>query len=280
MHAPQGHPAAQPSRPKHAIHAAPADPTHQRLQKVLAGAGIDSRRQCEALILSGVVEVNGQVVDSLPAFVDPARDRIAVRGQVVRPATKVYFLLNKPKRVICTNADPLGRRRATDLVDCRQRVFCVGRLDAESTGAILLTNDSELANRLTHPRYEIAKTYQVTVRGQVEGASIEDLKKGVWLAEGRTGKAAVKVLHRSRRETRLQITITQGLNRQVRRVLARLGYKVTSLKRTQIGPLSVKGLAVGAWRPLSAREVDALRRQAGLRRGTGLPPQRRSAGPS
>ena len=249
---------------KHPIRAAGGDHKRQRLQKVLAAAGVDSRRHCEELILTGQVAVNGQIVDTLPAFVDPEKDRITVSGRPIRRPRKVYFLLNKPKNVICTSADPLGRRIAVDLVDCPERIFCVGRLDADSTGAILLTNDSELANRLTHPRYEIPKTYEVTLRGRVIGEDIEKLKKGIWLAEGKTAPAAVKVLHRTERQTTLQVIITQGMNRQIRRVMARLGYKVKALRRTQIGTITTKGLALGANRALSKRQIDYLRREAGL----------------
>ncbi len=249
---------------KRPIHADGPQAGRQRLQKVLAAAGVDSRRHCEDLIISGQVAVNGQVVDTLPAFVDPEKDRITVAGRPIRRPQKVYFLLNKPKNVICTSADPRGRRTAVDLVDCPERVFCVGRLDADSTGALLLTNDSELANRLTHPRYEIAKTYEVTLRGRVAGEEIERLKKGVWLSEGKTARAAVKVLHRTDRLTTLQVVIRQGMNRQIRRALARLGHKVKALKRTQIGSITVKGLPLGAYKPLSRRQIDYLRREAGL----------------
>ncbi|MHC4585144.1 MAG: pseudouridine synthase, partial [Planctomycetota bacterium] len=129
----------------------------QRLQKVLAAAGVDSRRKCEELILEGVVRVNRKVVDKLPAFVDPAKDIITVNSRKIRAARKVYFILNKPKGVICTNRDPHGRKKAIDIVHANERIFCVGRLDADTTGLIILTNDSELSNRLTHPRYGIAK---------------------------------------------------------------------------------------------------------------------------
>ncbi|MBN1817714.1 MAG: rRNA pseudouridine synthase [Sedimentisphaerales bacterium] len=225
---------------------------------------MDSRRNCEELILAGEVEVNGQIVNTLPAFVNPSEDEIRVRGRRIGHPEKVYFLLNKPKNVICTNADPLGRKKVVDMIDCPERIFCVGRLDAESTGAILLTNDSELANRLTHPRYEIPKTYEVTVQSRVEGEDIEKLKKGVWLAEGKTGQAAVKVLRRTNKETTLQIVVSQGLNRQVRRMLAGLGYKVKSLKRTQIGEIHIKGLPLGAYKPLPEGLVRYLKKETGM----------------
>lgn len=235
-----------------------------RLQKILAAAGIGSRRACEELIASGSVSVNGELVTGLPAFADPDKDDIRVDGKRIILEKKVYFVLNKPKNVICTNSDPQGRTKAIDLIRCPQRIFCVGRLDAETTGLILLTNDSQLANRLTHPRYELPKTYHVTVRGAMEGEDIEKLKKGVWLAEGKTGKAAVKILHRDREKTVLQVTIRQGLNRQLRRSFARLGYKVKALARVAIGNLEIKGLAAGQYKPLTASQVAYLYRATGL----------------
>ena len=231
----------------------------QRLQKVLAAAGIDSRRKCEQLILSGVVRVNRKLVDKLPAFVDPEKDVITVNGKKVRAARKVYFLLNKPKGVICTNRDPAGRKKAIDLVYSAERIFCVGRLDADTTGLIILTNDSELANRLSHPRYGLAKTYVVAVKGQIAGEQIEKLKTGVWLSEGKTGRASVKILKRGHKESLIDVTIRQGLNRQVRRMLAKVGLPVKSLTRTRIGKLNARGLGVGKFRPLTKSEIAYLR---------------------
>lgn len=231
----------------------------QRLQKILAAAGIDSRRKCEELILEGAVRVNHKVVDTLPVFADPIRDIITVNGKKIRPEQKVYYLLNKPKGVICTNQDPAGRKMAIDLVHTDKRIFCVGRLDAETTGIIILTNDSELANKLTHPRYGLAKTYVVRTKGQITGEQVEKLKRGVWLAEGKTGKAAVKILKRSRGESLIEITIRQGLNRQVRRTLAGVGLSVQSLTRTHIGKISSRGLGLGKYRTLTAPEIAYLK---------------------
>ena len=212
--------------------------TEQRLQKVLAAAGVDSRRKCEELILDGAVRVNRKVVDKLPAFVDPEKDIITVNGKKIHAAKKVYFLLNKPKGVICTNRDPQGRKKAIDLVRTRERIFCAGRLDDDTTGLIILTNDSELANRLTHPRYGIAKTYVVRVKGEITAEQIEKLKRGIWLAEGKTGRASVKILKRGHKESSIEITISQGLNRQVRRMFAKVGLSVKTLTRTRIGELT------------------------------------------
>ena len=232
----------------------------QRLQKVLAAAGIDSRRNCEELILSGAVRVNRKVVDELPAFVDPETDIITVHGRKVRSAPKVYFLLNKPKSVVCTNSDPQGRRKAIDIIKADQRIFCVGRLDIDTTGLIILTNDSDLTNKLTHPKYKISKTYVAKVKGFAEGKALDKLKKGVWLAEGKTGKAAVKVLKRSHTESLIEITISQGLNRQIRRAMAKVGLKVKSLKRTRIGKITDRGISVGKFRKLSKSEIEYLKK--------------------
>ena len=215
----------------------------ERLQKTLAAAGVASRRACEELIVEGVVRVNGKVVDTLPAFVDPDKDVITVNKRRIRAEQKVYFLLNKPKGVICTSSDPHGRAKAVDLIDCKERVFCVGRLDADTTGGIILTNDSELAN---------------------EGDAIEKVKRGTWLAEGKTGRAAVKVIKRSRDESLLEVTIRQGLNRQVRRIMARVGFKVRGLKRTKIGNIGIKGLAMGGSRKLTKSQISYLRKVTGL----------------
>jgi 23S rRNA pseudouridine2605 synthase len=232
--------------------------SRQRLQKILAAAGVASRRKCEDLITDGVVRVNRKVVDELPAFADLDTDIITVRGKRIRRAEKVYFLLNKPKGVICTSSDPAGRKKAIDLIDCTQRIFCVGRLDFDTAGAIILTNDSDLANRLTHPRYELPKTYEVRIRGRIEGDSLEKLKKG------KTGRAAVKVISRTAAESLVQVTIRQGLNRQVRRSIAKLGYKVKALKRTQIGNITIKGLAPGSYKKLSKAQIAYLKKTTRL----------------
>jgi 23S rRNA pseudouridine2605 synthase len=232
----------------------------QRLQKVLAAAGVDSRRKCEELILEGVVRVNRKVVDKLPAFVDPQKDVITVNGKKIRAAQKVYFLLNKSKGVICTNRDPRGRKKAIDIVHSKERIFCVGRLDADTTGLIILTNDSELSNKLTHPRYGMAKTYVVKVKGEIKPEQTEKLKKGIWLAEGKTSGAAVKILKRRHSESLIEITIRQGLNRQVRRMLAKIGLPVKSLSRTRIGKLTARGLGVGKFRALAKGEVAYLKK--------------------
>ncbi|MBN1805392.1 MAG: rRNA pseudouridine synthase [Sedimentisphaerales bacterium] len=232
----------------------------QRLQKVLAAAGIDSRRKCEELIIEGAVCVNHKTVDTLPVFVDPEKDIITVHGRKIRTAKKVYFLLNKPKGVLCTNRDPQGRKKAIDLIRTNGRIFCIGRLDADTTGLIILTNDSELSNRLTHPRYGISKTYVARIKGEIKPEQIEKLKKGIWLAEGKTSRASVKILKRRHTESLIEITIRQGLNRQIRRMLAKIGVPVKSLTRTKIGRLVIHGLGIGQSRSLTESEVAYLKK--------------------
>jgi len=234
----------------------------ERLQKVMASAGVASRRQCEELILEGAVRVNGRVVDELPAFVDPDVDAITVHGRPLQEPRRVYYLLNKPKGVICTSSDPQGRPRAVDLVPGGQRIFCVGRLDADTTGLIILTNDAELTNLLTHPKYKVAKTYVAKVAGHVDREAIEKLRKGIWLAEGKTAQSTVKVLRSGHNDSLVEVRISQGLNRQIRRMLAKVGLPVQSLRRTRIGGLSIEGLGVGRYRPLSKAEVASLKRTA------------------
>ena len=234
--------------------------TKQRLQKIMASAGIDSRRNCEELILAGAVRVNRKIVDSLPAFADPDEDVITVSGRKLRYAQKVYFLLNKPKGVICTNSDPQGRKKAIDLIDTSERIFCVGRLDADTTGAIILTNDTELANKLTHPKFGIAKTYVVGIKGKITAEIVGKLKKGIWLAEKKTSKAKIQVIKSSHTQSFLQITISEGLNRQIRRMVANVGYKATSLKRTQIGKLTIRGIGIGRFRRLTKPEIAYLKK--------------------
>lgn len=241
----------------------------ERLQKVLAAAGHGSRRACEGLIEEGRVAVNGRVVKELPVLVDPAHDRIVVDGEPVEAQHKVYFLLHKPKGVVCTNNDPAGRPRAIDLLPPRrERVFTVGRLDADSTGLLLLTNDGELTARLTHPRYEVPKTYRAEVAGRLDEATLERVRRGVWLSEGKTAPAQATIIYRRPQSTIVEITLREGKNREIRRVLAKLGHKVYRLHRIRIGPLSLGSLPLGAVRPLQPRELAHLKR---LAEGGGAP---------
>ncbi|MHC4981050.1 MAG: pseudouridine synthase, partial [Planctomycetota bacterium] len=221
-----------------------------RLHKVLADAGVASRRACERLVAEGAVEVNGIPVTDSPAWVDPVRDRITVHGQRVKaPPAHVYVMLFKPRGVVCTSSGSESRRRAIDLVEhpSRARLFPVGRLDLDSSGLLLMTNDGELANRLTHPRYHLPKVYAVTVRGEVSDKDLRRLEKGLYLADprGKTGaktaRSRLRLVRRDRNRTRLQVELREGRNRQIRRMLATIGHPVKRLRRVQVGPLKLKG---------------------------------------
>ena len=245
-------------------------PSGIRLHKAMAEAGVGSRRACEELIEQGHVTVNGQQVRKMPVWVDPAADRVEVDGQAIRRPGRqrhLYLLVSKPRNVICTSRDPQGRRKIIDLVPHERRLFCVGRLDADSTGLVLLTDDGELANRLTHPRYGVPKTYLISVKGLLDDAEIDKLKRGLFLADrggqaARARAAAVKVVQRDREKTRLEVTLCEGRNREIRRLLARLGHRVRLLQRIAIGPVRLKGIASGDWRELTGAERSALRRAA------------------
>ncbi|MFH1923454.1 MAG: pseudouridine synthase [Planctomycetota bacterium] len=235
----------------------------ERLQKVLAAAGVGSRRHCEELILAGRVEVDGSVVTELGTRVDPGREQLRVDGVKLTQPRRVYYALNKPSGVVCTNRDPSGRPRATDLIPGRpERLFTVGRLDLNSEGLILLTNDGELANRLTHPRYGVQKTYRVLVAGHPTSEVVSRLRKGVQLAEGLAKIAVVRVKRRHKQSTIMEVVLEEGRNREIRRLLARVGHKVLQLVRIAIGPLRLGNLASGEYRRLSREEVSALRRAA------------------
>lgn len=248
----------------------------QRIQKILAAAGFGSRRSCEQLVEDGRVAIDGKVVEDLPIVVDPQVSRITVDDKPIRVQKFVYFLLNKPKGYFCTNSDPDGRRRAVDLmVGVRERVFPVGRLDAESMGLLIMTNDGDLALKLTHPRFQTPKTYRAEVKGQPDTESLDKLRKGVWLADGRTGPAEISVVHSSRKKSVLEITLREGRNREIRRMLARFGYPVTRLTRIKMGRISIRKLPLGSYRPLTDEEVKYLYRLAdGLERGDDAPAPR------
>ena len=287
-----------------------------RLQKAMAESGFASRRTCEELIEAGRVTVNGQQVKELPAWVDPAQDAIKVDGEAIpRPPRarrgkehtaigKTYVMVNKPRGVISTNDDPEGRKRVIDLIEdkqlLRKRLYPVGRLDADSTGMILLTDDGELTHRLTHPSFEATKEYRVTVKGRVSVKDLEKLRKGIYLAspseiaktkstdtpstpepaeatvprnKSDAKKATVEGVRILRVETdrtsgdrtMLAMTLHEGQNREIRRVLARLDLKVAKLKRVAMGPLQMKTLRSGGWRELTGPEVRKLRKSVGLK---------------
>jgi 23S rRNA pseudouridine2605 synthase len=233
----------------------------ERLQKVLAHAGVASRRHSEELIKAGKVKVNGKVVTELGVKVDPARDRIEVNGALVQQEQKRVFLFYKPLRVITSMFDPQGRRVVADYFrSVPERVYPVGRLDYDTEGLLLLTNDGELANRLIHPRYEVDKTYVATVKGRPSPADLEKLRKGVKLEDGWTAPAKVRILSQDDIHTKLQLTIREGRNRQVRRMCEAVGLPITHLIRTKLAFLTLQGLKRGEYRELTRQELDRLRR--------------------
>jgi pseudouridine synthase len=231
-----------------------------RLNKFLAAAGICSRRAADDLIAGGRVTVNRESVRELGLRIDPSADEVMVDGERVSEERKVYVLFNKPTGVVCTNARHEQKPRVIDFLESvRGRIYTVGRLDVDSEGLILLTNDGDFAQELAHPRFGVPKTYAVLVRGVVESDAVGKARGGVWLAEGRTGGAQIKVERRSRDRTYLKVTIREGKNREVRRVFAKLGHPVVSLKRVRIGQLTLHGLKAGQHRFLRPEEVQGLR---------------------
>ncbi len=236
----------------------------QRLQKVLAAAGAGSRRQCEELITAGRVEVDRRVVTELGTRVDPARQEIRLDATALPTVRQAYYAVNKPSGVISTNRDPSGRPRVIDLVPpTTARLFTIGRLDAGSEGLILVTNDGELANRLTHPRYGVEKTYRVQVAGRPDRSILAQLRRGVRLADGVARVDGIRIKSHHKDSTILEMVLREGRNREIRRVLAKVGHKVIRLMRVAVGPVKLGELPSGASRLLTSREISALRRTSG-----------------
>ena len=242
----------------------------ERLQKVLAAMGVGSRRDCEELIREGRVEVDKQVVTVLGTKVDPLKHEIRVDGEALKRPERMYFAVNKPEGVVTTNFDPSGRERVIDLVPTDARLFAVGRLDRSSEGLILLTNDGEFANRLTHPRYGVEKTYLVRVAGEPGESELNKLRRGVYLSDGVCRVQRIVVKGKHKQSTDMIIVLNEGRNREIRRILARVGHKVLKLRRVGIGRLKLGDLPLGAWRKLAPPEVEGLMREA--------KPQRRDRG--
>jgi len=246
-----------------------------RLQKVMAAAGVGSRRHCEELILAGRVEIDGRAVRKLGTKVEPALHEIRVDGDVLKTARlPVYFLVNKPDGVVCTNYDPAGRTRVVDLVPQKEHehLYTVGRLDMSSEGLILVTNDGELANKLTHPKFGVEKTYVALVAGQMSQEQIDKLRDGVHLAEGVARCVSVHVRRALPQSTLVEIVLAEGKNREIRRILAKVGHKVLKLKRIAIGSVKLRELKPGEVRRLTRDELKSLRDAKPQRR---KPPQRR-----
>lgn len=232
---------------------------------MLAAAGVGSRRRCESIIAEGRVAVNGVVITELGAKADPDLDTITLDGKPVVPAPKVYILLNKPPGYACTRSDPHAERTVLDLVrDEKAFLYPVGRLDVDTAGLLILTNDGEFAHLLTHPSHEVDKTYLAVVSGRVTARTLERLGSGVRLQDGQTAPARARLIGYSREndESTVEIVIHEGRKRQVRRMFEAMGHRVLRLARTRLGPLDLRGLAEGQCRRLTKKEVDDLRKLA------------------
>lgn len=230
-----------------------------RLQKVLAQAGVASRRASEELIVEGRVEVDGRIVTELGTRVDPERVTIRVDGARIPPPRRhMYLLLNKPRGVVSTMDDPMDRPTLAEYVPRHQRLFHVGRLDTDTDGLIILTNDGEFAHRLSHPSYEVPKTYLVDAEGLLENRTLRRLEKGVTLEDGPIKADRVKLVSRGPEHSLVQITLHSGRNRIVRRMMDSVGHPVRKLARIAIGPVRLGSLPVGQTRELTSEELGAL----------------------
>lgn len=261
------------------------DPTRQRLQKYLAAAGIASRRDCEELIKAGRVTVDGKVVSHLGAVVDPSTQTVAFDGEVVKPEPLVYWWVYKPPGFICSSKNEHGQRSVLDLIPpIGKRVYCVGRLEEDGTGLVLLTNDGELALRLTHPRYGARKTYEIQVAGRITHETLFALRRGTWTAEGQIRPHQVRILGAHGRATRVLLTLSGGRNREIRKLFASHGHKVMRLEQVAIGDVKIRKLRMGDARPATSEELAMLRAEiSAAREGDegrprpGSPPRRRHA---
>lgn len=231
----------------------------ERLQKYLSRCGVASRRHAEQMIKEGKVRVNGQVILEMGKQVEAGHDKVTLNGKVVKPVkTLVYLMLNKPSKVISTCSDPQGRTSVLNYVPKGNKVYPVGRLDYLTEGLLLLTNDGNFANCMTHPRYKISKTYLVMVKGFISDEMITKLQKGVILEDGPTLPAELKVQERSLKQSIFTLTIREGRNRQVRRMCEAVGLPVNALKRVQIGPLKLGDLKSGSCRQLTSQELEKM----------------------
>ncbi|MBC8077789.1 MAG: rRNA pseudouridine synthase, partial [Chloroflexales bacterium] len=235
----------------------------ERLQKVLASAGVASRRDCEELITSGRVTVNGRVMQELGARVDPEADEIAVDGKLIgQPAARTYVMLNKPVGVVSTADDPQGRPTVVEMIDVPARLFPVGRLDADSEGLLLLTDDGELTHRLTHPSFEVEKEYRALLNEVPDADALRQWREGVLLEGEHTAPAWVEVLEPGEGGTWVRVVLREGRKRQIREVARLLGAEVLRLMRVREGALTLGDLEAGQWRPLTAEEVRSLQSHA------------------
>ena len=230
-----------------------------RLNKFLSNSGVASRRKCDEIILSGVVKVNGKVVKELGSVINEKKDKVTVEDRVITlPSSFVYIKLNKPKGYACSAADEKGRKTIYDLVQCDERLFSIGRLDYDTEGLIILTNDGDFANRVAHPKYSLEKEYRVTIEGEVKESELAVLRKGVVIDGERMPSAKVEWLSYDKGYTKISVVINEGQNRQIRRMIEAIGREIKLLKRVRIGGVKLGGLQRGEYRDLTEDELNLL----------------------
>jgi pseudouridine synthase len=239
-----------------------------RLNKYLAQAGMASRREADRMIVEGRVSLNGKTVESLGTLVDERTDKVEVDGKKIKIDTRpyLYLLLNKPAGYLATVKDPFQRPTVMDLLPSfKKRIYPVGRLDLNSEGLLLLTNDGDLANRLMHPRYEVIKEYLIRVQPKPTASTLGKLEKGIFLDGKKTAPARIRVLSAKKRETHIKVEIFEGRKRELRRMFEEVGHRVMALKRIRFGSLSLRGLKKGQWRHLTQEELVRLKKDAQIR---------------
>lgn len=230
-----------------------------RLNKFLSNSGVASRRKCDEIIASGKVTVNGKVVTEIGSQINEKKDKVMVEGKAVcLPSSFVYIKLNKPKGYACTASDEKGRKTIYDLVDCEERLFSIGRLDYNTEGLIILTNDGDFANKVSHPRYDVEKEYRVTIEGKIKESELAVLRKGVVVDGQKMPPAKVKLLSQDENVSKISVVINEGQNRQVRRMFESIGREIKLLKRVRIGSVRLGGLSRGQWRDLTEDELNLL----------------------
>ena len=230
-----------------------------RLNKFLSNSGVASRRKCDELIKEGKVFVNGKQVTELGTVVNEKKDKVTVEGKVISlPSSFVYIKLNKPKGYACSASDEKGRKTIYDLIDCDERLFSIGRLDYDTEGLIILTNDGDFANKVAHPKYNIEKEYRVTIEGDIKESELAVMRKGVVIDGERMPSARVEKLSQDDKYTKLSVVIDEGQNRQVRRMFEAIGKSIRLLKRVRIGQVRLGGLSRGDYKDLTEEELNLL----------------------
>ncbi len=230
-----------------------------RLNKFLSNSGVASRRKCDQLIADGKVEVNGKTVNEMGHKINEKKDKVTIEGRVIKlPSSFVYIKLNKPKGYACTASDEKGRKTIYELIDCEERLFSIGRLDYETEGLIILTNDGNFANQVAHPRYSTEKEYRVTAEGEIKESELAVMRKGVVVDGERMPSAKIEWLSFENGFTKLSVVIDEGQNRQIRRMFDAIGHQIKLLKRVRIGGVKLGGLKRGEYRDLTEEELNLL----------------------